>query len=88
MRTHLELASIVFPEPPMMMLDLATEGTLWQYIQKRKPGQQEVEIAPGNNQAVRLHNHCLTAHKMLALAAQIARGLAHLSKFRVSDVAV
>ncbi|ESO83329.1 hypothetical protein LOTGIDRAFT_133597 [Lottia gigantea] len=56
-------------EPWLMMLELATEGTL-----------QEFLLHEGG---VRLRSQSLSAHKLLALTAQTASGLAHLKKFKL-----
>ena len=66
------------------MLEFASEGTLQEYLQRHRPGQQEVVINHSNeNQAVRLQNQMLDQHKLLALAAQICSGLDHLQRFKV-----
>ena len=71
-------------EPWLIMLEYAPEGSLQEYLQRHRPGQQEVVINHANeNQAVRLQNQMLDPHKLLALAAQICSGLDHLQRFKV-----
>ncbi|XP_046374882.1 fibroblast growth factor receptor homolog 1-like isoform X1 [Haliotis rufescens] len=78
------IGSYTTNEPWLVMLEYTSEGSLLAFLQKHRPGQQEVVINHSNeNQAVRLQNQTLDPHKLLALAAQIASGLDHLQRFKL-----
>lgn len=75
----------MFTEPWLIMLEVAAEGTLLEFLQRNRPGQQEVVIGRGgDDQPVFMRKPTLTAQKLLCLAAQVASGLEHLQKFKVS----
>lgn len=68
-----------------MMMELASEGTLQQFLQRHSPGYQQIMIGKGEKPSVCMtKKQALTSHKLLALAAQVASGLDHLEKFKVS----
>ena len=66
-----------------MMVEFASEGTLYQYLQHHRPGDLHVQINTDGKDTVSLNNQNLTAHKLLWLAAQVVNGLDHLNKFKV-----
>lgn len=67
-----------------MMMELASEGTLQQFLQRHSPGHQQVMIGRGDKPSVSMtKKQTLTSQKLLALAAQVASGLDHLEKFKV-----
>ncbi|GFS10415.1 tyrosine kinase receptor Cad96Ca [Elysia marginata] len=71
-------------EPWLMMLELANEGTLQQFLQRHRPGHQTVLIGRGEKPSVSMSKRqSLTSQKLLALAAQVASGLDHLEKFKL-----
>ncbi|XP_052824023.1 vascular endothelial growth factor receptor 2 [Octopus bimaculoides] len=70
-------------EPQLIVLEYAAEGTLRNYLQRHRLGQQEIEINSGHQQAVRLRNYALTPQMMLNLATQILRGMEHLLRFKL-----
>ncbi|GFN86164.1 fibroblast growth factor receptor [Plakobranchus ocellatus] len=71
-------------EPWLMMLELASEGTLQQFLQRHRPGHQTVLIGRGDKPSVSMSKRqSLTSQKLLALAAQVASGLDHLEKFKL-----
>ncbi|BFZ25634.1 hypothetical protein BsWGS_28674 [Bradybaena similaris] len=71
-------------EPWLMMMELASEGTLQQFLQRHSPGHQQVMIGRGEKPSVSLtKKQTLTSQKLLALAAQVASGLDHLEKFKL-----
>ncbi|CAL1543239.1 unnamed protein product [Lymnaea stagnalis] len=71
-------------EPWLMMMELASEGTLQQFLQRHCPGHQQVMIGRGEKPSVSLtKKQTLTSQKLLALAAQVASGLDHLEKFKL-----
>ncbi|XP_050417611.1 fibroblast growth factor receptor homolog 1 isoform X2 [Patella vulgata] len=69
-------------EPWLMMLELASEGSLQEFLQQFRPG-HHVVIKRGENEGVRLRSQSLSAHKLLALSAQTVSGLTHLTKFKL-----
>ncbi|KAH9519038.1 Tyrosine kinase receptor Cad96Ca [Bulinus truncatus] len=71
-------------EPWLMMMELANEGTLQQFLQRHGPGHQQVLIGRGEKASVTMtKKQTLTSQKLLALAAQVASGLDHLEKFKL-----
>ncbi|XP_005091416.2 tyrosine kinase receptor Cad96Ca [Aplysia californica] len=70
-------------EPWLMMMEQASEGTLQQFLQRHRPGHQQVMIGRGDKASVSMRKQMLTAQKLLALAAQVASGLDHLEKFKL-----
>lgn len=80
--------SLCVLEPWLTMLEVAQEGTLQEFLQRHRPGQQEIVIGRGDDQPVFMRKHTLTAQKLLCLAAQVASGLEHLQKFKVSVVLI
>ncbi|XP_021364979.1 fibroblast growth factor receptor 4-like [Mizuhopecten yessoensis] len=71
-------------EPWLLMLEYASEGTLYSFLQRCQPGAQRVEITTSSSKSsARLKNHKVDAHKMLAMSAQIVNGLQHISKFKL-----
>ncbi|XP_055866461.1 myoblast growth factor receptor egl-15-like isoform X2 [Biomphalaria glabrata] len=71
-------------EPWLMMMELASEGTLQQFLQCHGPGHQQVRIGRGEKPSVTMSKkQTLTSQKLLALAAQVASGLDHLEKFKL-----
>lgn len=65
-------------------MELASEGTLQQFLQRHSPGYQQVMIGRGEKPSVSMtKKQALTSQKLLALAAQVASGLDHLEKFKV-----
>lgn len=70
-------------EPQLIVLEYAAEGTLRNYLQRHRIGQQEIEITQGQHQSVRLRNHTLTPQKMFSLATQVIRGMEHLQRFKL-----
>ncbi|RUS71641.1 hypothetical protein EGW08_020598, partial [Elysia chlorotica] len=71
-------------EPWLMMMELANEGTLQQFLQRHRPGHQTVLIGRGDKPSVSMSKRqSLTSQKLLALAAQVASGLDHLEKFKL-----
>ncbi|XP_041372575.1 fibroblast growth factor receptor homolog 1-like [Gigantopelta aegis] len=80
------IASYTVNDPWLIMVEYAGQGSLLQYLQRHRPGQQEVIIgssSEGDSQAVRLRSQALTSHNLLALCAQVASGLDHLYKFKL-----
>ena len=73
----------MFADPWLMMVEFASEGTLYQYLQHHRPGDLHVQINTEGKDTVSLNNQNLTAHKLLWLAAQVVNGLDHLNKFKV-----
>lgn len=69
------------------MLEYAQDGTLFEYLQKGRPGDdlQEVEITSNARQSVKLKKKRLDSYRLLALAAQVANGLEHLNRFKVKS---
>ncbi|XP_076457417.1 uncharacterized protein LOC143291439 isoform X2 [Babylonia areolata] len=70
-------------EPWLLMLEVAQEGTLLEYLQRHRPGQQEIVMGRGGDEAVFMRKQTLTAQKLLCLIAQVASGLEHLQKFKL-----
>ncbi|XP_060080068.1 fibroblast growth factor receptor 2-like [Ylistrum balloti] len=71
-------------EPWLLMLEYASEGTLYSFLQRCRPGAQRVEITTSSSKSsARLKNHKVDSHKMLAMSAQIVNGLQHISKFKL-----
>ncbi|XP_033758518.1 fibroblast growth factor receptor 4-like [Pecten maximus] len=71
-------------EPWLLMLEYASEGTLYSFLQRCRPGAQRVEITTSSSKSsARLKNHKVDAHKMLAMSAQIVNGLQHITKFKL-----
>ncbi|XP_069115374.1 fibroblast growth factor receptor 2-like [Argopecten irradians] len=71
-------------EPWLLMLEYASEGTLYSFLQRCRPGAPRVEITTSSSKSsARLKNHKVDAHKMLAMSAQIVNGLQHISKFKL-----
>ena len=71
------------------MVEYAGQGSLQQFLQRHRPGQQQVIIgssSEGDNQAVRLRSQALSSQNLLAVCAQVASGLDHLYKFKVSSL--
>ena len=66
-----------------MMVEVAHEGTLLDYLQRHRPGQQEIVMGRGGDEPVFMRKQTLTAQKLLCLVAQVASGLEHLQKFKV-----
>ena len=66
------------------MLEVAQEGTLLEFLQRHRPGQQEIVMGHGRDEPVVMRKQTLTAQKLLCLVAQVASGLEHLQKFKVS----
>nr|KAG5702591.1 hypothetical protein BaRGS_003751 [Batillaria attramentaria] len=77
------VGSYTTSEPWLLMLEVAAEGTLLEFLQRHRPGQQEIVIGRGNDQPVFMRKQTLTAQKLLCLAAQVASGLEHLQKFKL-----
>ncbi|PVD27091.1 hypothetical protein C0Q70_12242 [Pomacea canaliculata] len=77
------IGSYTSNEPWLTMLEVAQEGTLQEFLQRHRPGQQEIVIGRGDDQPVFMRKHTLTAQKLLCLAAQVASGLEHLQKFKL-----
>jgi hypothetical protein len=75
---------VVVVDPWLLMLEVAQEGTLLEYLQRRRPGQQEVVMGRGGDEPVFMRKQTLTAHTLLCMMAQVATGLQHLHKFKVS----
>ena len=75
---------LIPPDPWLAMVEFAVEGSLYQYLQHRRPGDLRVEIHTDDRDSVSLKSQNLTAHKLLALAAQVVNGLQHINKFKVS----
>ena len=71
-------------DPWLIMVEFASEGTLYQYLQHRRPGDLRVQINAEGRDSVSLKNQNLTPHKLLSLAAQVVTGIEHLNKFKVS----
>ncbi|KAL5020540.1 hypothetical protein ScPMuIL_003432 [Solemya velum] len=70
-------------EPWLILLEYAPEGTLLQYLHSRRPGHQAVEITVQDRLMARLKNTTMSAHRILALAAQVVSGLDHITKFKL-----
>ncbi|XP_053372815.1 fibroblast growth factor receptor-like [Mercenaria mercenaria] len=70
-------------DPWLMMVEYAVEGSLYQYLQHRRPGDLRVEISTDNHNSVSVRNQNLTAHKLLSLAAQVVNGLVHINRFKM-----
>ena len=66
------------------MVEFASEGTLYQYLQHRRPGDLRVQINTEGQESVSLKNQNITPHKLLSLGSQIVNGIEHLNKFKVS----
>ena len=67
-----------------MMVEYAVEGSLYQYLQHRRPGDLRVEIHTQHTESVSLKGQSLTAHKLLTMAAQVVHGLQYINRFKVS----
>ncbi|KAK3107410.1 hypothetical protein FSP39_013946 [Pinctada imbricata] len=89
LKTHPSVIKLIgcytLNEPWMLMVEYAKEGTLQKYLQKHRPGEQEVQINNVNEQSVHMKttNNKLDAHRLLVLAAQVVSGLLHLQKFKL-----
>ena len=66
------------------MLEVAQEGTLLEFLQRHRPGKQEIVMGRGRDQPVVMRSQTLSTQKLLCLVAQVASGLEHLQKFKVS----
>ena len=67
------------------MLEVAQEGSLLEFLQRHRPGQQEIVMGRGRDEPVVMRKQTLTAQKLLCLVAQVASGLEHLQKFKVGE---
>ncbi|KAJ8313134.1 hypothetical protein KUTeg_009310, partial [Tegillarca granosa] len=89
LKPHINVIQIIgcytLNEPWLIMLEYAQDGTLFEYLQKGRPGDdlQEVEITSNARQSVKLKKKRLDSYRLLALAAQVANGLEHLNRFKV-----
>ncbi|KAJ8316036.1 hypothetical protein KUTeg_006050 [Tegillarca granosa] len=89
LKPHINVIQIIgcytLNEPWLIMLEYAQDGTLFEYLQKGRPGDdlQEVEITSNARQSVKLKKKRLDSYRLLALAAQVANGLEHLNRFKL-----
>ena len=65
-----------------MMVEYAVEGSLYEYLQQRRPGDPRVSFT--STPAVTLNN-TLSPHRLLALAAHVVSGLQHINRYKVGD---
>lgn len=74
----------VSSDPWLMMVEYAVDGSLYQYLQLRRPGDLRVHINSDTRKSVSMKNNKVTAHKLLCLAAQVVNGLQHINRYKVS----
>ncbi|KAK7106657.1 hypothetical protein V1264_017886 [Littorina saxatilis] len=70
-------------DPWLLMFEVAQEGTLLEFLQRHRPGKQEIVMGRCGDEPVFMHKQTLTAQKLLCLVAQVASGLEHLQKFKL-----
>ncbi|XP_052273809.1 fibroblast growth factor receptor 1-like isoform X1 [Dreissena polymorpha] len=70
-------------DPWLMVVEHAVEGSLYQYLQQRRPGNGRVLITSGHADTVTMNNGGLNALKLLSLAIQIVTGLIHINRYKM-----
>lgn len=70
-------------DPWLMIVEYAAEGSLYQFLQQRRPGNLRVEINHDDGESVTISSHSLDAHKLLSMAVQVVNGLLHINRYKM-----